>query len=181
LAKQAGGLAQKKDFEPALRLLEQAAQLVRQSLSGPAPEVKSESSPKGIVAFQKLRLAWVEARNRVHGELEKLKAAIIREYEDEEEFDPEDLADATQKVTQLDQILENLDESLKDKLDEVLVETDPDKKRRLQQEAQQIMSGYRRYVDSDPLVAVVDDNEFLPVTVKKTMTGVLSAMEKALG
>jgi len=68
-----------------------------------------------------------------------------------------------------------LDHSLAEKLDEVNQAADAGQRARLVQEARQIMQRYESYLASEPLIAKLDANPFVPVAIEKTLTATLAA------
>ena len=51
---------------------------------------------------------------------------------------------------------------------------------KLVREAQQIITRYQAYLDSEPLIAKLDSNPFVPVAVHKTLTASLTALAKTV-
>ena len=76
--------------------------------------------------------------------------------------------------------MEQFDETLAHKLDEIAANTDPSQHAKLVQEAQVQLQRYQSYLASEPLIATLDSNPFTPLAIEKTMTATLTALSKAL-
>lgn len=183
-ASEAGVLARKLDFASALALLEEAEKQLRAALTSlRAPPVKpvqeaTSSSTTGfsLVNLQKSRLAWLATRKSVKEQLQKLESTIVAELKG----DP-DVPNLSSDIRKLDEVLQRLDERLADKLDEALNASDPKVRQRLHQEASALMTAYRDYVSRDAFVAELETNPFMPLALRTTVLGTLTAMQKTLG
>ncbi|HET8995252.1 MAG TPA: hypothetical protein VFN42_01155 [Acetobacteraceae bacterium] len=134
------------------------------------------SGGASTVAYAKSRLAWLAARKKVEGEIDKLRSEIVATYKDD------GIADQLESSfrTRVAPVLETLDESLADKLDEVANTTDATARAELVTEAKAIMQRYQSYLSSETLIADLDDNPFSPLTIQQTISATLSALEKAV-
>lgn len=141
-----------------------------------APPV-TRSSPTGAVNYAKARLAWLAARQKAQSELHLLREDILDTYEDDEDNTFPDLTD---RIGHLDKILVTLDESLADTLDAALNATVDDKRHALHRQAQQQIEQFLAYVEQDPLLANIDSNPFVPVTVRATLHTTLRALAQTL-
>jgi tetratricopeptide (TPR) repeat protein len=172
---EAGVLAKKKEFDQANQLLDAVGALLKGAPAAPAAKPTSGKSPDPKILYGQARLEWVNARQKVRGELEKLEAAILEKYQQ----DPR-LPDVKSSVRKLDTILKNLDEALEDKLDEAYNEAKEEKRNVLHKQATRLIASYLSYVNSDPLVAQLKDNPLVPVTVQETLTGTLTTLAERL-
>ena len=77
-------------------------------------------------------------------------------------------------------MMEKFDESLSEKLDEVSKTTDAGAHAKLVDEARKIIDGYEQMLGSEPLIAKLDDNPFVPLAIEKTLTASLAALSKAV-
>jgi hypothetical protein len=127
---------------------------------------------QGYVDYAKARLVWLAARNNVKSDLQKLERQIIDEYKDE----PAMLPAVTRGVRRLDRILAALDESLADKLDEGLNASDASQRALLNRQAADIIQGYLDFLDTDALVAAVEDNPFTPIRIEGPLRDTLTAL-----
>jgi hypothetical protein len=126
--------------------------------------------------FVKARLAWVAARTKVEGDVAKLHDALAAAYQGHGAMD--DLEKAFQ--SKVEAMLTTLDHSLAEKLDEVNKATDQEEYVKLVQEAKQIMQRYVTYVDSEPIIAKLDANPFVPIAIEKTLTATLTTLSNAV-
>lgn len=128
------------------------------------------------VTYAKSRLAWIAARKKIESEIEKLRAEIVSTYQ------AEGIAGEieTSYRGRVAPVLEALDESLADKLDEATNATDATVRAGLVAEAKEIMQRYQTYLSSEPLIGDLDDNPFVPLAIRQTISATLGALEKAV-
>jgi hypothetical protein len=138
-----------------------------------ATEAVGGSSP---AAFTKSRQIWIAARKRVEDELEKLRVEIVATYQ------ADGIADDLEARyrTRVAGILTTLDESLSEKLNEVAGATDISQRSKLIGEARGIMERYQSYMASEPLIADLDNNPFVPLAIRQTVSTTLSALENVV-
>lgn len=128
----------------------------------------------GKVAYAKSRLAWLATRKKVESDLDRLRSEIVASFEED--------------GANLDQLFKNrvapmmaaLDESLADKLDEAANAEDPAARQALIGEARAIIKRYTDYVNSEPLLADLDDNPFTPVAIRALLTTTLGTLDKSI-
>ena len=170
LAARAGAMAKSGDVTGALVLLDELTAALD---SAPVTPATPQSTPTGggasIVQLQKSRLAWDGLRKRLQGQLKELEQALlagVRQHNNgsdaEFSFDEGALAGSTNRLYG---ILEKLDTRLIDTLDEAL-NAEGEARLRIQREAAGIVAEYRRVVDTDPFIAVIDDNGFVPTSIR---------------
>lgn len=141
-----------------------------------AAPAAAAAPPVNMANFTKARMAWTAARKRVESELGKLHAEMKSVYEghgfstDLDKF----------FHAKVEPMLDSLDESLAHKLDEVTSNDDPVAHAKLVREAKQIMQRYQSYLSSEPLIAKLDDNPFVPLSIEKTLSATLSTLEKVI-
>lgn len=130
----------------------------------------------GAPAFAKARLAWTSARKKVESEVGKLHAEMTSVYKNH------GFAADLDKYfrAKVDPVLESLDETLAEKLDEVSKNADPQQHAKLVGEAKQIIQRYESYLASEPLIAKLDANPFVPLAIEKTLTATLSALDRVV-
>ncbi len=127
-------------------------------------------------AFTKSRQIWIAARKKVEDEIEKLRAEIVATYQSDGIAD--DL-DARYRA-RVSGILQALDDSLSEKLNEVAGAVDMAQRAKLIGEARGIMERYQSYVAGEPLIADLDGNPFVPLSIGQTVSTTLSALEKVV-
>jgi hypothetical protein len=145
---------------------------------GPA-ESRGAATPPAAgngALYVKSRAAWLATRAKVESEIAKLHGALSSAYQGHGAAETLETAFQTRVAA----MLSVLDHSLAGKLDEVNKATDAAQRAELVQEARQIMQRYEAYVASEPLIAKLDANPFVPVAIEKTLTATLSALSKAV-
>lgn len=142
----------------------------------PGAVVPTDAFPGADPTFGKARMAWIATRKKVETDIGKLHAAMAEAYKGHGIA-----ADITAVFrTKVDPVMDNLDESLAHKLDEVTSNTDADTHAKLVQEARQIIERYRGFVASEPTIAKMDANPFVPLAIGKTLDATLSALSRAI-
>ncbi len=167
--------AKAKKFEKALGTLDVLTRMVSAGpkaraseapTAEPGPETKTKT---GFVNYAKARLDWVSTRTKVSADLKKLEKAILEFYKDSPSF-----AVAKASTRKLDSVLQNLDETLADKLDQGLNAADDAARSAINKEAAAIIDNYVKYLTTDPLVTQLDDNPFVPLSVQDDLSKTLS-------
>jgi hypothetical protein len=170
--------ASQKQFDSALKLLDEAGQLLQQPNEPPpvttpeaegsagVPKVKAATGVK--VLFQQSQLAWETTRAKVQAELRRMEETILAAAADEP-----DLAAIATKVKDIYGILGGLDTNLRDKLDEGYVAQTPEEKVQRHDEARALIQQTTNFVNGDPLMAVIDNNPFGAYDVKGCVTAAL--------
>ena len=130
----------------------------------------------GTVTFAKSRLAWLAARKKVESDIETLRQRIIDAFKDDAIAPQLD----TSYKTKVAPVLATLDESLADTLDAATNETNPTKRADLVKEAKDIMQENAQYLTSEPLIKDLDENPFLPLSIRATVGGTISTLSKAI-
>src|SRR5262249_35912266 len=131
-----------------------------------------------IVKLQASRVEWDQTRKAVAAELQSLERAIVAackavndDPDDEDEIDMSELAAQTKELYG---IMAKLDARLIDKLDEALNAPTLPQRDQKQKEAAALVKQYHATVDSDPLVAAIDQSGFLKTSIKQRFTSALS-------
>jgi len=130
----------------------------------------------GTVAYAKSRLAWLAARKKVESDIETLRQRIIETFKDEPIAPQLD----TSYKTKVAPVLATLDESLADTLDAATNATDPAQRTKLVADAKAIMAKYAQYLTSEPLIKDLDENPFVPLSIRATVGGTISTLSKAI-
>lgn len=168
------------DMAGATAAADQLEQLLGGAAGAAAPQAAAGAAgPKngmGSPVFNKAKLTWVATRKKVEDELEKLHSTIQAAYKDHGVVD--DLEKAFR--TTVEPVLGNLDHTLLDKLDEVGEAADAASHSKLVSEAQAIINKYQGYLGSEPLIAKLDENPFVPLALEKTLTASLGVLAKAV-
>lgn len=128
--------------------------------------------------FKQARAQWVAAKTKAETDLEKVKDGARMHY----------LADAQQfpKIEQgckaIDAILDNLDDELRDTLDQYASTPlrNQAKLHTLAASASQVLDRYLSYVGKDPVLKAIDAKEFADVTVYAPIMKALTTLRSAL-
>jgi hypothetical protein len=166
---------------PSTQTPEQSAWVRRVLGVGPAenPGAAGAAAPAAAgsgTLYAKSRTAWIATRAKVESEIAKLHGALSSAYQGHGAAQTLETAFQTRVAA----MLSELDDSLAAKLDEVNKATDASQRAQLVQEARQVMQRYEAYVASEPLIAKLDANPFVPVAIEKTLTATLTALSKAV-
>ncbi len=144
------------------------------------PPASSAAGPGGTPtpspAIAKARQAWMATRQKVDTDIGKLHGAFSTAFKGHGKHG--DLTKAFR--ARVDSVLGTLDEALAEKLDAVNSATDPDARGKLVQEAHALIDGYSKHVASDPTIAALDKNPFVPMSIQKTMTVTLATLSKVI-
>jgi len=155
---------------------EQAAAASAASARPPTPQ-QLEVLEDRRREFKRARAQWVAVKLRAEQDLEKVKDGAHMAY----------MADASQfpKIVegckQIDAILDNLDDELRDTLDQY-ASTPLHNQKRLQDlavTAAEILERYQRFVANDKMMQAIDHKEFADVTVHAPVTKALADLRKA--
>jgi hypothetical protein len=128
--------------------------------------------------FKKARAAWVAVKTKAEADLEKVKEGARMAY----------MADAKQfpKIVQgckdIDEILDNLDDELRDTLDQYASTPvrNQAKLLNLADTAIEILDRYRKYVANNSIMKAIDMKEFANVTIHAPVVKALGDLRKAL-
>jgi len=128
--------------------------------------------------FKKARSAWVRVKTEAEEDLEKVKDGAKEAY----------LADGDQfpKIVKgckdIDDILDNLDDELRDTLDQYASTPlkNQNKLRNLAATATAILDRYVKYVDNNPVMKAIDEKEFADVAIHAPIKKALADLRKSL-
>ncbi len=178
LANDANAALKGNELAVASTLITQLREDMRQALDDAGVGVGQvvEQKGTGTVAYAKSRLAWIAVRGKMQSDIGKLQTALIDTYKaDGVAADLE--ARYKRRVAPM---LAALDESLADKLDEVTNEADAVKRVGLADEARVIIAKYQAFIANDGLIVELDENPFVPLTLKTTLTSTLATIAAAV-
>ncbi|MBL8797297.1 MAG: hypothetical protein JNM56_25570 [Planctomycetia bacterium] len=151
------------------------------------PEEKKQPAPikKGTnIIFTQARLVWDATRKSVQSQLQGLEKQIItvcKQINDDPNAPQEiDLDALTSQVKTIYTILDRLDQRLIDKLDDALNASDPAQREELHREAKGILDEYEKYVTDDPLFNAIDNNGFMPTTLRKSVLAAVQGLASKL-
>jgi hypothetical protein len=145
-------------------------------ISVPPPPPPPPPQTPTVVTYAKSRLAWLAARQRVVGEVAKLRGQLLAEYKDA----PESVAILDAYDTRSADLLAGFDEQLADKLDEATNAEDAALRAKLVAEARAVIAAYQKHLDSENLIKDLDENPFVPLMIRATMGATLKALAAAI-
>ncbi len=176
LATVADGSLKGPDLEQAAADIDALRRAIATALEQAKLNAQAGTGSSGTVTFAKSRLAWLAARKKVESDIETLRQRIIDAFKDDAIAPQLD----TSYKTKVAPVLATLDESLADTLDAATNETNPTKRADLVKEAKDIMQKYAQYLTSEPLIKDLDENPFLPLSIRATVGGTISTLSKAI-
>lgn len=141
---------------------------------GGAPDAKAAKD--GPVAYAKARMAWQATRKKLDADLQTLRGAIRDSFAEDGNVDTID----REFVARTKPVLETLDDSLADTLDDAINATDAAKRAELVSQSKQIIKRYQDFIASDILMRELDGNPFVPLSTTKVMTATLGTLATAV-
>jgi hypothetical protein len=150
------------------------------SPAAPAASAGNGTAPPDPAAGQKVaksRLAWVATRKKIETDLGKLKNAVMVACQG---IDIESALEVGFRE-RVEPVLEQLDESLAHKLDEVNGAADTAQRAKLVAEAKGIIKRYEAFAAGSQIIAKLDANPFFPLAISKTLAATLGTLSSAIG
>ncbi len=128
--------------------------------------------------FKKARAAWVTVKNKAEMDLEKVKDGAHTMYA----HDATQFPRIVQGCKDIDTILDNLDDALRNTLDQYASTPlkNQAKLKALAAEAKEILDGYRSYVEGNAVMKAIDMKEFADVTIHAPIMKALNDLRKTL-
>lgn len=158
-------------------------------MPAPAPPVEEASepppTPKQLEVledrrreFKKARTAWVAVKERAEMDLEKVKDGARDAYLADAEQFPKIVAGCKE----IDTILDNLDDELRDLLDQYASTPLRQQKKllTLAASAKEILDRYLKFVSGSPLMKAIDEKEFADVAVHAPVMKALTVLRRTL-
>jgi hypothetical protein len=144
----------------------------------PPPQQPSAAAGPAIggSTFARSQKAWLAARKRIEDEIAKLHDGVQAACEEH------GIEDVLRKSfeTKVEPMLDELDDSLAEKLGQLDGANDPAQHAKLLGEAKQIIARYQAYVNGNPMIAQLDSNPFVPVAIHKTITATLAVLSNSV-
>lgn len=138
--------------------------------------MNSPANAANIVTLQKARLVYAKTLQSISAQLKTLEAEIIRFFKDEPRV--QNVANSARKVYLT---LASVDTKLVDCLDDALNASTPEDRLKHQEAAVALIDGYLKQVNSNPVIAIIDDNPIYPVSVQSSLLKVLTGLRTQLG
>jgi hypothetical protein len=176
LATVADGSLKGTDLEKAAADIDALRRAIAAAMEQAKLDAQAGTGTSGTVTYAKSRLAWLAARKKVESDIETLRQRIVETFKDDAIAPQLD----TSYKTKVAPVLATLDESLAETLDDATNATDPTKRAELVKAAKDIMQKYAQYLTSEPLIKDLDENPFLPLSIRATVGGTISTLSKAI-
>ena len=142
-----------------------------------APQETADAPGLSLVRLGRARIEWPKVRDQAFRDLDRLKQSIIADYADM----PDAAAKVQTALKRLDQSLADFHENLHDRLDAVL-NADTGARAAPIAAAREMIRGFDQLLASDPVLAELDGNEFLPdIRIQAPLRAQLTEISKALG
>lgn len=144
--------------------------------AGGAAADKRAGPAIGSPVIGKAGATWVATRKKVETEIEKLHDELQSVYKGQGV-----VADLEKSFrAKIEPMMSTLDHSLSDKLAEMSKNADPAAHAKLMGEVGKIIEKYESFLASDPLIAKLDKNPFVPLAIEKTLVASLAALKNVL-
>src|SRR5262245_24656445 len=147
----------------------------QQGQQQPPPPQPGQQTKGSKVLFTQSRLAWEAARKKVQQDLNVLQQEMLKSFAGDEQQN-----DAVAAAKKIADRLGEFNEDLIDILDEALNATEDQQRDALHKEAKELVQEYVSAVGSDPLIQLLDNNPFTPVTIHQTLTTTLKLLSGRL-
>jgi len=170
LATTAQGSLKAKDLAKASEGIE----ALRRALGEAMDAAKLKAAGPGPVAYAKSRLAWLAARKKMETDIDALRAKIVETFKNDA-IAPQIETNYRAKVAP---VLAQLDETLADQLDKAASASDATARTKLVADAKTTMGKYAKYLASEPLLKDLDENPFLPLTIRATIGGTIQQLSR---
>jgi hypothetical protein len=172
-----------------LRQASAAIDVLRAALSSagntsaqPSPDAAAETAPTPTIdpaaapTITKARTVWVATRQKIEGDLGKLHAKFSTAFKGHEQ--EEQISKAFRE--RVETVLNTLDEELSETLDAVNNAKDTNERARLVAQAHTLLKKYQQHLATDPTIAALDTNPFVPLAVGKTMSATIDALSRSI-
>jgi hypothetical protein len=130
----------------------------------------------GAEGFDKSGQIWLGIREKVETDIETLRQRIVDTFKDDAIAPQLD----TSYKAKVAPVLATLDDSLAVTLGAAAKATDAAQRTKLIADAKTILQKYAQYVTSEPLLKDLDENPFVPLTIRASVGGALSTLSKAI-
>ena len=162
---------------------ETALDALRDALAGSSGATSGNGTTNGAngggdraAVYAKSGQAWTVARGKVEADIEKLRAQLVETYKDD------GLAGEIESRfrARVVPVLAALGANFPARLAAASGATDPNARAAQIKEAQEILASCKAFIDSEPLLADLDANPFVPLTIRQTMSATVAALEKVV-
>ena len=131
------------------------------------------------VRLAKAALIWRSKWTTADRQLQALADAVTDAIHDDEDVDPQCYATVEARLRRVTGITAELNLDLADELDD-LMNASPEQRAAPIARLRKQLDSYAGYLSSDPMIDLLEDNEFLPVSVKADLLEAVSQVRMAL-
>lgn len=139
--------------------------------------VAPSSANPAAATFAKAGATWTATRKHIEAEVAKLQAAVAQHYEGQ----PAAQAVPAAFKAKVGPVLGRLDHTLADKLATMSANTDAGTHAKLLADVEKSIQQYEAFLTSDPVLAQLDANPFVPLAIAATVTKTLATLRKVVG
>ena len=140
----------------------------------PSETAKTDDKPGFAEAdFKKSQASWAAAKNKIHGDMEKLNKTIRAEL-------PEDPELGKDLVEYIDDMLTTLDKSLESALDAVVKAGADADRQAAKTAALGVIDRYQKTVAINPGVKQVEKNPMMPISILTPLNATLEVIKRYL-
>jgi hypothetical protein len=141
------------------------------ALDAPPPPPPPPPPQTSTGNLAKTSQIWLATHKRMTSDIEKLRAELVATYKDQGiSGEVESRYDSV-----VADLLKEIDDSLAKTLEAIAAAPDPTTRASLIEEAKKIMARYAAAL-AKPIVAELDGNPFVPLSIQKTVSGTLSSI-----
>ncbi len=151
-----------------------AAQQLQSLLTTVPDAPPQDAPPQNVVAFQRSRLMWLDAKKAMRADMKKFSTAVAQQS-----VDDDDQTDVVAVVNQLMGEFEAFDTRLEDVLDTITQTSEGAERTKLKKQAARTIGEYLSVLDR-PFFKAIDDNPFEPVNVAARGRQSLSVVQSTL-
>jgi len=167
------GFAQEKaeagDTASAIKAVERLAPLLADTAT-PA----KDAPPTNVVAFQRSRILWIDAKKSMQSDMEKFRASVAQQSADDS-----DQTDIMAAVDNLVKEFSAFDTKLEDVLDEITQTPEGALRSKLKKDADKAIGAYLTTLET-PFFQIIDSNPFVAVNVASRGKQSLSVVKATL-
>jgi hypothetical protein len=136
---------------------------------------RMQDEAKSTGAYTSSGKKWLEMRQTVEDEMERLRLSIAGAYQGDPALPAIEKAFRERTAP----VLRTLNADLATKLEAAGKATKPEERQKLVDEAHGIIDGYKQYA-ADPFLADLDNNPFVPLSLRASLTATLAELAGAI-
>lgn len=176
--RQAVALLRNGDLTATMEQLDQIETRLSEQLSNVRA---SEQSGEGLSlrAVATASLEWRKLSADTARRVAELKNFILEAMLDDDDYDPDDIETVRGNLYRLDEVTVGMHETLADMMDE-LIKLPPQERLTYVETIRKALDQQEKFIASNEVVAAVDANEAVPISIAKLAGAAIGAMRSAL-